>query len=169
MYQNSKKEAIAGGAEDSIVFKNREAEASFSSLPGSENDFTKLSEAREPEGQSIGGHQHHVEDDVDNSIVHNESKGTSDDHYQRLVQGKRPRSMFICPSCNDNPVYQRLSMPHSCPHGAKDKLKLEENRASYESLSGLGSQESVYERPSQTTGEPAAEVRRQENVVLTPC
>lgn len=49
VYQNSKKEAIAGGAEDSIVFKNPEAEASFSSLPGSENDFTKLSEAREPE------------------------------------------------------------------------------------------------------------------------
>ena len=170
MYQNSKKEAIAGGAEDSIVFKNREAEASFSSLPGSENDFTKLSEAREPEGQSIGGHQHHVEDDVDNSIVHNESKGTSDDHYQRLVQGKRPRSMFICPSCNDNPVYQRLGMPHSCPHGAKDKL--EENRASfYASLSGIeqGSQEPDYARPSQISGEPAAEVRRQDNVVLTPC
>ena len=165
VYQNDESEAIGERAENSIVFKNPEVEASSSSLSRSEYE----PERHAPEGQSIADHQHHVEDDVDNSIVHNESKGTSDDHYQRLVQGKRPRSMFICPSCNDNPVYQRLSMPHSCPHGAKDKLKLEENRASYESLSGLGSQESVYERPSQTTGEPAAEVRRQDNVVLTPC
>lgn len=160
VYQNDKSEAIGERAENSIVFKNPKVEASSSSLSRSEC---------EPEGQSIADHQHHVEDDVDNSTVHNESEGTSDDHYQRLVQGKRPRSEFICQSCNDNPVYQRLSMPHSCPHGAKDKLKLKENRASYESLSGLGSQESVYKRPSQTTGEPAAEVRRQDNVVLTPC
>ena len=167
VYQNDKSGAIGEGTEDAIVFKNPEVEASFSSLPRLENDFSKFSEVHEPERQSIGDHQHHVEDDIDNSTVHHKSDGTSDDHYQELQQGKRPRSMFICPSCNDNPVYQRLSMPHSCPHGANDKPK--ENRESYESLSGLGLQESVYDRPSQTTEEPAAEVRRQDNFVLSPC
>ena len=161
MYQNDESGAIGEGAEDSIVLKNPKVEeASSSSLPRSENDLTKLSEAHEPEGQSTGDNQYHVEDDIDNSTVHHESKGTSDDHYQGLVQGKRPHSVFICPSCSDNPVYQRPSMPHSCPRGAKDKLK--ENRASiYESLRGLelGSRESVYARPSQITGEPSAEVR----------
>ena len=165
VYRNDKSGAISERTEDAIVFKNPKVEEALSSsLPRSENDLTKLSEVHEPEGQSVNDHQHHVEDDIDNSTVHHKSEGTSDDHYQELKQDKRPRSMFICPSCNDNPVYQRLSMPHSCPHGAKDKPK--ENRESYESLSGLGSQESVYDRPSQTTGEPAAQVRRQDNFVL---
>ena len=162
VYQNGEREAIAEGAGSSIVLKNPKVEeTSSSSLPGSKNDLTKLSEAHEPDRQSIGDHQHHVEDDIDNSTVHNGSVGSSDDlDYQRLVQGKRPHSVFICPSCNNNPVYQRLSVPHSCLHGAKDKRK--ETRASvYESLRGLeqGSQEPDYARPSRITGEPAAEVR----------
>ena len=156
VHQNDESEAIRERAEDSIVYKNPEAEASSSSLPGLEIE----PEGHEPERQSIADHHHHVEDDIDNSAVHEESERTSDDHYQRLVQGKRPRSVFICPSCNDNPVYQRLSMPHSCPHGAKDKLK-ENGASSYESLSGreLGSRKPVYARPSQIIGELAAEVR----------
>ena len=160
--RNDEGETIGEATEDSIVFKNPKVEeATSSSLPRSENDFTKLSGAHEPEGQSIDDHHHHVENDIDNSTVHPESEGTGENlDYQVLLPGKRPHSVFICPSCNDNPVYQRLSMPHSCPHGTKDKP--EENRASfYESLRGHepGSQESVYARPSRNTEESAAEVR----------
>ena len=163
MYRNDESEAIGEAVEDSIVFKNPKVEeTSSSSLPRSENDLSKLSGVHEPEGQLIGD-RHHVVDDIHNSTVHLESRGTGEDlDYQ-----------FICPSCNENPVYQRLCTPHNCPHGAKDKPK--ENREScYESLSELeqGSRESVYERPSHVTGEPAAEVRtsvkRLDTFVLSP-
>ena len=163
MFQNDESEAIGEAAEDSIVFENPKVEEeASSSLRRSENDFSKLSGAHEPEGQSIGDHHLHVVDDIDNRTVHPESEGTGEDlNYQVLEQDKRARSVFICPSCDENPVYQRLSMPHYCPHGATDKPK--ENRAScYESLSrlGAGPRESVYARPSRSTEEEsAAEVR----------
>ena len=159
MHQNDEREAIGKAGEDSIVFKNPKVEeASSSSLPRSENDLTKLSGAHEPEGQSIGDHHHHhFEDDIDNSTDHLESEGVGEDlDYKELLPGKRPHSVFICPSCNENPVYQKLSMPHNCPHGAKDKPN-----ETYGRLIGLeqGSRESVYAIPTRTAEEPAAEVR----------
>lgn len=146
--QNDEREALGQAAEHSIVLKNpRVEEASSMSLPRSENYFTKLSGALEQEEESIGGHQHHVvQDDTDNSTVHLKCEGTGKDlQYQILLQNKRAHSAFICPSCNKNPDYQRLSMPQNCPHGTKDIPK--QNRESiYQSLSGPepGSRESVY-------------------------
>ena len=172
MHQNEAREAIGKAGEDSIVFKNPKVEeASSSSLPRSENDLTKLSGAHEPQRQSIGDHRHHhIEDDIDNSTVHLESEGVGEDlDYKELLPGKRPHSVFICPSCNENPVYQKLSMPHNCPHGAKDKPN-----ETYGRLIGLeqGSRESVYAIPTRTAEEPAAEVRtllkRQDTFSLSP-
>ena len=171
--QNDEREALGQAAEHSIVLKNPKVEeASSMSLPRSENDFTKLSGAHEQEEESIGGHQHHVvQDDTDNSTVHLKCEGTGKDlQYQILLQNKRAHSAFICPSCNKNPDYQRLSMPQNCPHGTKDIPK--QNRESiYQSLSGPepGLRESVY---APITKESASEVRlsvkRQETFVLPP-
>ena len=171
MFQNDESKAIGQAAEDSIVFENPKVEEASSSS----RECTKLSGAHEPEGQSIGDHHLHVVDDIDNRTVHPESEGTGEDlNYQVLEQDKRARSVFICPSCNENPVYQRLSMPHYCPHGATDKPK--ENRVScYESLSGLGvgPRESVYARPSRSTEEESSaevgtSVRSLDTYVLSP-
>lgn len=164
--QNDEGEALGQAAEYSIVLKNpKVVEASSMSLPRSENDFTKLSGAHEQEEESIGDHHHHVvQDDTDNSTVHLECEGTGKD-YQMLLQSKRAHSVFICPSCNKNPDYQRLSMTQNCPHGTKDIPK--QNRESiYQSLSRPepGSRESVY---APITKEPASEVR-QETFVLPP-
>lgn len=166
--QNDEREALGQAAGYSIVLKNpKVVEASSMSLPRSENDFTKLSGALEQEEQSFGDHHHHVvQDDIDNSTVHLKCEGTGKDlHYQTLLPNKRAHSMFICPSCNKNPDYQRLSMTQNCPHETKDKTK--QNRESiYQSLSGPepGSRESVYERPS----EVRMSVKRQDTFVLSP-
>ena len=70
-----------------------------------------------------------------------------DEKYQGLVNGKRAKSMFICPSCSENPNYQRLSRPGHCPH-----LRTEERRQKsasfYESLSHeRATKESPYASP----------------------
>ncbi|KAL9959603.1 hypothetical protein ACROYT_G032938 [Oculina patagonica] len=164
-YQNEGCNAINEETDGSIVLKNpRVEEASSSSLPHSGNDFTKVPEAHEHCEESVGHPHHHVEDDFVNDTVRRESEGTGEDVYQGLVKDKRAQSVFVCQSCNDNPVYQRLSM--HCPHGAKDETK--EKRASfYASLKELerGSRESVYASRSRIAEESAAENEENRNSV----
>ena len=70
------------------------------------------------------------------------------DLYQGLEKGKRAQSMFICPSCNANSDYQRLSRPGHCPHEGNQERE-EKSRSFYESLTTeRGARESVYMNPS---------------------
>ena len=56
--------------------------------------------------------------------------------------------MFICPSCNANSDYQRLSRPGHCPHEGNQERE-EKSRSFYESLTTeRGARESVYMNPS---------------------
>ena len=69
-----------------------------------------------------------------------------EDHldYQGLVKGKRAQSMFICPSCNENPDYQRLSRP-----GHWTEERRQKSASFYESLSHeRATRESLYASPS---------------------
>ena len=167
-YQHDESNAIDEETDGSIVLKNPEVEnASLSSLSRSENDsVTKLSETHKHDEESIRHHRYHSEHGIDNDTAPLDSEASSkDDVYQGLVKGKRAQSVFVCPSCNDNPIYQRPNIPRNCPHGARDKMK--ENRGSfYESLKELdkGSRESVYTSPSCITEEPRVEVRAVINV-----
>ena len=68
--------------------------------------------------------------------------------YQGLVKGKRAQSMFICPSCNENPDYQRLSRPGHCPHERTEERR-QKSASFYESLSHeRATRESLYASPS---------------------
>jgi len=85
--------------------------------------------------------------------------GTEEDlDYQGLVTGKRARSMFVCPSCNENPDYQRLSGSSRCPHDRQEGRK-QKSASFYESLAlERGTRESVYASPSHVGQESALEV-----------
>ena len=76
--------------------------------------------------------------------------GTEDENpdYQGLEKRKREQSIFICPSCNANSDYQRLSRPGHCPHEGNQERE-EKSRSFYESLTTeRGARESVYMNPS---------------------
>ena len=85
--------------------------------------------------------------------------GTEEDlDYQGLVKGKRVRSMFVCPSCNENPDYQTLSGSGHCPHERQEKRR-HKSASFYESLAlERRSRESVYASPSHVGQESALEV-----------
>ena len=162
--QNGGCKAIGEETDGSVVLTNPKVEEdSLKSLPRSENNFTKLSDAREQDEESIGHHHHHHDGEhgIDNDTVRPESEGAGEGVYHGLMKETRAQSVFVCPSCNDNPVYQRLSMPRHCPHGAKGKKKENRTPSFYASLRELesGSRESVYANPSCIAEEPAAEVR----------
>ena len=77
--------------------------------------------------------------------------GTEDENpdlYQGLEKGKRAQSVFICPSCNANSDYQRLSRPGHCPHVGNQERE-GKSRSIYQSLTTeRGARESVYMNPS---------------------
>ena len=85
--------------------------------------------------------------------------GTEEDlDYQGLVTGKRARSMLVCPSCNENPDYQRLSGSSHCPH-ERQEGRSQKSASFYESLAlERGTRESVYASPSHVGQESALEV-----------
>ena len=68
--------------------------------------------------------------------------------YQGLEERKRAQSRFICPSCNENTDYQRLSRLGHCPHERTEERR-QKTASFYESLSHEGAaRESLYARPS---------------------
>ena len=155
-YQNERNLDVDEETDGSIVLKNPKVEqTSFSSIPRSENDLTRPSETREVDHR----HHHHDRDGINEDTISLENEETDKDLYKGLVQKTRTQSVFVCPTCNENPVYQRLSVPRSCPHAAKEKPK-EKRTSFYESLKGLekGSRESVYASTSHAEKEPLAEV-----------
>lgn len=158
-YQNERNSDIDDETDGSIVLKNPKIkEASFSSIPRSENDLTRLPEVHELD---LHHHHHHGGDGINEDTTPLESEETDKDLvYQGLMQKSRTQSVFVCPTCNEDPVYQRLRVPRSCPHAAKNKPK-EKTTSLYESLKpGLekGSRESVYASTAHVEKEPLGEV-----------
>ena len=76
------------------------------------------------------------------------AKEDEDVDYQGLETEKRAISMFICPSCNENSDYQRLSRPGHCLHERNSEGR-EKSASFYESLTPeRGMRESFYASPS---------------------
>ena len=66
------------------------------------------------------------------------------DIYQGLDQGRRPKSIFVCSSCSDSTVYQRLSGERCCSHQPNDTNE-GKRQSVYASLSlERSSRDSVY-------------------------
>ncbi|KAM7438006.1 hypothetical protein ABFA07_012415 [Porites harrisoni] len=141
---------VVGQGDVSLVLENPGGQESQSeSLLRVKDDFVHQQESSEETEVELEHHQHqhHHGDAVD---------GTEDENpdlYQGLKKGNRAQSMFICPSCNANSDYQRLSRPGHCPHEGNQERE-EKSRSFYESLTTeRGARESVYMNPSRADEE----------------
>ena len=104
-------------------------------------------------------HNEHYDHNEHHDLHGSDRKETGDDVYQGLTKRTRTQSMFICPSCNESPDYQRLSTPGHCPHKEKADNTREKRGSFYESLTlERGSRESFYATPSRIAEDSAIEV-----------
>ena len=73
--------------------------------------------------------------------------------YQGLAERTRVKSLFVCPCCEKNVHYQRLSTPDQCECERKDRPS-QKRQSIYESLSHeRGKRESLYASPLRASKE----------------
>lgn len=147
--ENAVMEEVAGdvtpndeqnGHDMSVVLKNPQVRGTLDrSLPLSRRNHEDLPKERGEEEKDevkpeLGHHSRKTDDDNEHNL-----------DYQRLVDGTRTQSLFICPCCNKDLDYQTL-LDH-CSFERKEQQS-QKRESFYESLSPeKGKRESIYAIP----------------------
>ncbi|XP_015748002.1 PREDICTED: uncharacterized protein LOC107327768 isoform X9 [Acropora digitifera] len=134
---------VTDGQDKSIVLKNpRVRESSVGSPSMLRSNVDNLTTPREDEDKVV-------------KLRHPHSRETDEDNfdYQGLAEQTRVKSLFVCPCCEKNVHYQRLSTPDQCECERKDRPS-QKRQSIYESLSHeRGKRESLYASPLRASKE----------------